>query len=202
MKQKLNSKGFAVLETLLILVIGAIIGGTGYYVYQTYNKSTDTQNAAQTNANAAVPSKKKTNTKNYLTIKEWGVHAPISASITPQYSVITDNQQAWAQLSSDQLTAADPACNVEHSGGGIISRAKPTDHVFNDGGEDLGGTIQKEIDEGNLQNYKKVGDYYYWYKPGQGACGSGSQLPQSLEDLETQTRAAFKAAISNLEAVH
>lgn len=60
MKQtSVNQKGFAVVESLLILVIGAIIGGTGYYIYQTYNKSTDTQNTAHQNAEAAIPNKKK-----------------------------------------------------------------------------------------------------------------------------------------------
>jgi uncharacterized protein HemX len=55
----INQKGFAALEAVLILVIAAIIGGTGYYVYQTYNKSTDSQNTAHQNAESATPHTQK-----------------------------------------------------------------------------------------------------------------------------------------------
>ncbi len=58
--KSLNQKGFAAMEAVLVVVILAIIGGTGYYVYQANNKATDTQNTAQTNANTAAPHKKKT----------------------------------------------------------------------------------------------------------------------------------------------
>lgn len=58
-----NQKGFTVIEGLLILLAVAIIGGTGYYVYQANNKATDTQNTAQTNANSATPPKKKDSKK-------------------------------------------------------------------------------------------------------------------------------------------
>ncbi len=55
--KNLNQKGFTVIEGLLILVILAAIGGVGYYVYQANNDATDTQKAAQTNANTAAPHK-------------------------------------------------------------------------------------------------------------------------------------------------
>ena len=41
-----NQKGFAALEIALVLVIAAIIGGTGYYIYQATKKSSQTYNAA------------------------------------------------------------------------------------------------------------------------------------------------------------
>ncbi len=77
--KSLNQKGFAAIETILVVVILAIIGGTGYYIYQANNKATDTQNTAQTNANTAAPHKKKSSDKSvqYLTIKEWGIRPPI-----------------------------------------------------------------------------------------------------------------------------
>jgi Tfp pilus assembly protein PilV len=49
----INQKGFTAIETVLIVVILAIVGGTGYYVYQANNKSTDTQNAAHTATESA-----------------------------------------------------------------------------------------------------------------------------------------------------
>lgn len=54
MLQKLtNQKGFTAVEAILVIIIVAIVGGTGYYVYQSNNKSTDTQNAAHTATESA-----------------------------------------------------------------------------------------------------------------------------------------------------
>lgn len=49
----INQKGFAAMEAVLVIVIVAILAGTGYYVYHANNKVTDTQNAAQTAAESA-----------------------------------------------------------------------------------------------------------------------------------------------------
>jgi prepilin-type N-terminal cleavage/methylation domain-containing protein len=57
--KSINQKGFTVIEGLLVLLILAIIGGTGYYVYQANNDATETQNQAQTNANSATPPNKE-----------------------------------------------------------------------------------------------------------------------------------------------
>jgi Tfp pilus assembly protein PilV len=198
-----NQKGFAALEALLIAIILAIIGGTGYYVYQANNKSTDTQNAAQVAANSAVKHKKGAAKKpaaaqQYLTIKEWGVRGKLDSSVTPEYAITSDANQTWARLSSDQLIAADPQCSVANSAGGIINRAKADDHAYNQAGDDLGITIKQEIDNGTLKNYKKVGVYYYWLDPGQAACGAAAAATQAIQD---KTIAAFKSAVSNFEAI-
>jgi uncharacterized protein (UPF0333 family) len=197
MTKKLNQKGFAAIEAVLILAIVAIVGGTGYYIYQANNKATDTQNSAQTNANTATPHKKSDTKATYLTIKEWNVRAPISSSIAPQYAVVTSGQQTFARLSSDQLIAADPECTVANSAGGIINRAKSTDPFFNDAGDDMGVTVQQAIDKGTLKGSKKVGAYLYWYESGQAACGSAAKTTQ---DLQTKTDAAFKTAVGKFEA--
>lgn len=55
----IKQEGFTVVEGLLILLILAILGGTGYYIYQANNEATDTQNQAQTNANSATPPNKE-----------------------------------------------------------------------------------------------------------------------------------------------
>lgn len=188
------------MEAALIVLILAIIGGTGYYVWHANNKATDSQNSAQTNANSAAPHKKtakKTATK-YLAIKEWGVRGKLDSSVTPEYAITSDANQTWARLSSDQLIAADPQCSVANSAGGIINRAKADDHAYSQGGDDLGITIKQEIDNGTLKNYKQVGVYYYWLDPGQAACGEAAAATQ---DIQNKTIAAFKAAVSNFEAI-
>lgn len=42
----LNQKGFAAVEAILVFVIIAIIGGTGFYVYQAHSKTNETLNTA------------------------------------------------------------------------------------------------------------------------------------------------------------
>lgn len=66
-----NNKGFALLEGLLILVIIGILVGTGWYVYQAHNKTTD----SLTNADAA-----NSSTVNY------SKNAPESTSGTGAYA--------------------------------------------------------------------------------------------------------------------
>lgn len=49
-----DQRGFAALEAVLVVVIVAILAGTGYYVYQANNKASDTQTATHTSAESAV----------------------------------------------------------------------------------------------------------------------------------------------------
>ena len=51
-----SQKGFAVVETALIIVILAIVGGTGYYIYQANKKTSNTYNSAAKAAQSS-PSK-------------------------------------------------------------------------------------------------------------------------------------------------
>jgi type II secretory pathway pseudopilin PulG len=59
-----NSKGFTIIEGLLIMVILGILGGTGWYVWSSHNKTTDTlNNADSANSSVADYSKSKSNSK-------------------------------------------------------------------------------------------------------------------------------------------
>ena len=57
MKLSINQKGFTVIEGLLVFVIVAIIGGTGYYVYHS-NKQAD-KNLKNASSSAEFAKKKK-----------------------------------------------------------------------------------------------------------------------------------------------
>lgn len=61
-KTNYSQQGFAFIETVLVLVILAIVGGTGYYIYNANNKTTDTYDAASNSA-ATVVGKNKAATK-------------------------------------------------------------------------------------------------------------------------------------------
>ncbi len=49
----LNQKGFAAMEAILVIVVIAILAGTGYYVYRANKNTTDTQNASHQAAESA-----------------------------------------------------------------------------------------------------------------------------------------------------
>lgn len=51
-----NQKGFAAMEAVLVIIILAIVAGTGYYVYRANKNTTDTQNASHQAAESAAVS--------------------------------------------------------------------------------------------------------------------------------------------------
>ncbi|HEX4774640.1 MAG TPA: hypothetical protein VH234_03930 [Candidatus Saccharimonadales bacterium] len=59
MSIKLNSKGFAPIEMLLIVIIVVMLGGVGYYVFHAQSKSTDNLNQASSESQSAVVDKNK-----------------------------------------------------------------------------------------------------------------------------------------------
>jgi len=75
---KLNQKGFSGVEALLIVVIVAIIGGVGYYVYQSQQETKKSQDNAN-KSSQEIEAEKKTEPapavakKDYFEIKELGV---------------------------------------------------------------------------------------------------------------------------------
>ena len=72
--KKLNQKGFTAIEAILILVIVAIIGGTGFYVYNSNKKSDKTSETTEsTIAQSPAPTEAK-----YLSVKEWRVKFKVS----------------------------------------------------------------------------------------------------------------------------
>jgi hypothetical protein len=61
---KKNQSGFSIVEGLLILVIVGILGGTGWYVWNSNKKANDLLNSADKSSNVtATPNKKKVDTK-------------------------------------------------------------------------------------------------------------------------------------------
>jgi hypothetical protein len=192
MKQtKLGQKGFAAVETLLILVVIAIIGGTGYYVYHSYNKSNDNLNTAQTNANSATPPKKKDSTK-YLTITEWNIRAPITGTMELQYTLMNNDTQA--DFTSKQLLDKDAACTAGF--GGTISRYAPDENASADG---TGNETAKErAAKADKSTYAYVGGNYYFFDHSQAGCGDDVA---KTKDAQQQTNDAVKALISKLQAV-
>ena len=107
-----TQKGFALVESLLILIIVLLVGFIGYYVWHTKsqtNKTLDT--AASTNQTAQTTSLQKSS-HGFLDITQLGMKLPTPTSVS-------DLRYIWhgqsAELYSDSLTnylkSIDPICN-------------------------------------------------------------------------------------------
>lgn len=91
-----DKNGFAALETLLILVIVALIGGTGWYVWHSKQQADKTLNAAQSENTSAF---KSTTVKSFADCQK-------AAGSTVQQSYpevcVTKSGQRFTQSTSDQ----------------------------------------------------------------------------------------------------
>lgn len=208
-KQQPNQKGFALVESLLILIIFLLIGFVGYYVWHSRNsdnksldtssKTTDSVGRDKTNKKPAVKAEPAVNI-GYLTIKEWGIRARYNGKLDLLYKTKPEIGSNSVFFSSRQLEAAatEPE-SICSSGdyGGVITRYKSTDVIRYNGGSSTGQTAEKYFPSTLSQAYyAHIGDYYYTYSPPQAACSE----EKSVQALQTQTMSAVQALIPTLEA--
>ncbi|HSX43816.1 MAG TPA: hypothetical protein VLE69_00750 [Candidatus Saccharimonadales bacterium] len=102
---KLNSKGLGVIEVILVVVIVGLIGGVGYFVYQskkntdqilnnTANSQGTPEKSTKTSTKPTTPSNTVTTTNtdpNYLIIKEWGVKVKIPNANRLSYEIVSQS---------------------------------------------------------------------------------------------------------------
>jgi uncharacterized protein (UPF0333 family) len=87
---KKQQLGFSVVEGLLITIIVAILGGVGWYVWNS-QKEVDKTYSQTANSSVSPKSKNSTNSAaldsspNYFVIKEWGVKLPVTDSNDKYY---------------------------------------------------------------------------------------------------------------------
>lgn len=188
-----NQKGFTALEAILIIVIIAVVGFAGWYVYKANNKKDDNKTTTSQQANNTDGSKQEPakENKKTLSIKEWGVQAQYASDQNLVYRI---NEAGSAFFSSTELKAQGGAgCSEENGGGGAIQRLKPTDGTYVDG---EGPTAEEAAKTSS--DFKKVGDYYYRFIHSQAACGDTTektaQAQQTVNDLVKSIVPTLKAA--------
>jgi len=185
-----NQKGFAAAQAILLVVILAMIGGTGYFVYQANKKTDDTYNqasqVAQTSPAKKIAKKKavaKANTpsqaQRYLEIKEWGVRLPVPANVNTEdiYYAINStsfqpNDIAW--LGSSKLKAIAASCDPGSKGSspfGGIERLTPANYQI---------SLQHPDDSG-VSAGTKLGDYYYAWQKRPYNCAGIPNVPGAME---------------------
>jgi prepilin-type N-terminal cleavage/methylation domain-containing protein len=198
--KKLNQKGFTFLEMLLVLIILAIIGFTGYYVWNSHEKTDSLLNTAQ-NETAAVKVTKKSNSTSstkYFTISQWEVRAPYSGSLSLEYSLGSPSSMpATASFSSSALDSSDTMCANTKNYGGIITRYLSNDDYVTPDGQTTSQTAAAYAATLTKAEYAYVGKYYYFYEQPQAYCGSS----QSSKDTQIQTESAVKSVLANLQAI-
>jgi hypothetical protein len=201
-----SQQGFAVLEALLIFIVVAIVGGTGYYVWHAGKNSNDTLGVSDTTATKtkqheqAGSANDNTTPMVYL-IPEWHLAATLKPApkLLIQHTIKQQGGQTWVQFSSQELKDIDAACASDQTAAaGVINRAKGTDPMYGPDGEATGKTVQQAISSGSIKNAKSVGGYYYWYDSPQGLCGGTEQTAQKLQLVQSATQDAVKSIVANL----
>lgn len=126
---KTTQKGFAALESLLILVIIAILGGTGYYVWNT-QKQVDKTDAYTQRISQSTPPTTGTRSKTGITEEARAIVAAIAdyckstdpsvnkdsleAALLKQYTAADGGQFL---TTSDDYARASMTCNEKSQGG-------------------------------------------------------------------------------------
>jgi Tfp pilus assembly protein PilE len=189
MLRKMNSKGFAVIEAILIVVIVGLLAGVGYYIWHTNQQTKATLDAAAKVAQSSPQkvTKKSTGSSTkpatdtaFLTFSEWGVKIPLSSSISDAYYVY---KNGYVYLSVNSLSNTD--CSADSTTLGAVMRFTA------DQKDDYSG----ELYVNEIKDAKKIGQYYYSYTHPQAGC-SDDQTVLAKADADM---AAFKTAVSNIQ---
>jgi hypothetical protein len=133
---------------------------------------------------------------NYITINEWKVKFKYSGAITIMYAHDSNDKSSHALFfGSSQLAAKNKACKAEFYPAGYIVRFKGDEHALDAKGSDTGKSA-KDYAAGNTEQFKQIGDYYYFYR---GPAGKCAELKE-IQDLQNQTSDDVKAFFQSLEA--
>lgn len=189
MKTNQYQKGFSVVEAVIIILVVAVLGLGGWYVWSRSKndsaKNKDTSTSSQASQSQA-----------YLDIKEWKIRLPLSSTTADAYYVVNTSSQdddvqpntVWLGVKS--LDAVCPAANANTGGKPLagLSRTLPsdTDPVSGD-------TYQKKYPDGTT-----LDGYYYGYADWvtKSPCTTDSSYQAKLQELNTAFAAAAKSIIA------
>lgn len=191
MSLKSNQKGFGAVEVLLVLILIGILGGVGFYVYNSNKKSNQKADTTSTASKAETKvADKSTDTETvkeadanlgYLVIKEWGVKIKLrdSMKVSYTYSAEAGNQAASIDYQSSIKPVIKPeflqdkTCEV---GAGVLR------------------SVSVSADQ--AQYSKKIGNQYYTVTGAPGAC---SDNPQTNPDDQLKQRILQDLTPANIE---
>src|SRR3989344_1891275 len=180
-----NQKGFSVVEGVLILVIIGLLGGVGWYVWDS-NKKTK-QVLDNTDKGSSVSNKIPNETNaNYLVIKEWSVKVPLDSDTTGlEYSIGSNGVASFRTTELNKFTGDNCANSIN------VARGKAKEIVINELGTDEGANFEETYAEAvkNKNDNQpttrdiavKIGDYYFVPPGYAGASCASDKVSQDKE---------------------
>lgn len=205
-----NSKGFTLIEALLILVIVGLLGGTGWYVWSARSSTDKSLNqAADTEITAA--SKKEesklsnTNTE-YLTVKEWSVKIPLNENVKGLSYKLKDFDYTNGKVADFRSTNLEQFKGDNCDNSVRVARGKAKEVVPNEIGSDEGGAFEDAYNEHQKNSSQtlttrsislKFGDYYF-VPPGY--AGASCAIDKANQDKETSAMLDIVKAINTMES--
>ncbi len=192
MKTKMKEYGFALWELLIIIVVLAVVGGIGAYVWtkKSEQKTTTTSSNTDTSQSGVKESSKTTP---YFTIKEWGVRMPQTDVGDFMYEMSSDGKSA--ELKSKKLQSLGHGCQEGFIG--RIYRLLPTDLVPSEGPHDI--TVEQVIKE--TPDIPHIGGFYYFVVSPQQTCAiENSDIVRDVANVQEQKYNEVQDAIKKIEA--
>lgn len=184
------------LKALLILVIVALLAGTGWFVWQT-GKNTDTNNAAsdqpqnssqnQNNQNNSDQANTIQPSVKYLEIPQWGIKFTLSPTIADAYYDNVTSSSLDSFSLRDHSLDSEPDCTTGSQSVVTIFRVSINEP------DDV--QPEKKYSETRAEQGQIIGDYFYFVQGAQYSC---AEDPASNATL-IAVRAAFIDAGSTIQ---
>lgn len=174
--KKLNTKGFGVVEGLLIVLIIIVLGGVGYYVFNSQKKQNESQNSSQVVEQKPADSPQINSN---------------SLEITALKIKVNDPDKRGLALHTEKVCAAECATEdsyfIKDNNTGYFDRCDYPAGVNKLTESDI-KDITSNPDSYMAKNSKKVGDSYYNVFPGSHVQSPCSALKDGDEKYEEEIR--------------
>ena len=171
---KQNQQGFLIVEVLLLILVIAVLGLGGWYVWHSNHKSSTPTQAT----NSPTDTSTSENSTKYLTITSQKVRLPLTSELSGLSAGSVEDSGYSTADKSVTVTASeldkDWTCEADANGSkGIIGTISIT-------------TQAKRSGPGDPAVTKKLGETTYGFEPGGSNCTSSSKYSDLVSAFEKQ----------------
>lgn len=177
---KINQKGFTLVEGLLIVLVIAVLGIGGYLVWNKNQSKPAPATSQSSNSTASSNQSAKQNDQASVSVNELGVKVVINKPVDGLYYSVKDGQ---ATFSTKELKDLDFDCSAEGQTApaylGYFTDPKASDPY-------AGTSTMEEA----FPNALQVNDRYYYVSTAQGLCSNNSAVEAPFRDVISAFRNA------------